>query len=78
MFNSLDALNGGKASSLTTDSVPQKRERGFSPGGALVLDNCVSELRVLDKAPGDRNEVPGVRDLIARPGLGPPVQLGVQ
>lgn len=78
MFNSLDALNGGKASCLTTDCVPQERERGSSPGGALVLDNCVSELRVLDKAPGDRNEVPGVRDLIARPGLGPPVQLGVQ
>ena len=48
--------------------VTRERERGRSPGGALVLDNCVSELRVLDKAPGDRNEVPGVRDLIASPG----------
>ena len=27
MFNSLDALNGGKASCLTTDCVPQERER---------------------------------------------------
>ena len=49
--------------------VPQERER--EAAGALVLDNSVEarvSVLVLDKAPGDRNEVPGVRVLIASPG----------
>ena len=70
MFNSLEPHNGVAANCLTTDCSLGNIEREAA-AGALVLDNCVEarvSVLVLDKAPGDRNEVPGVRVLIASPG----------
>ena len=68
MFNSLHAPNGGGKLPESCDCwqqiAPLESEAAVE---ALVLDNSVS-VPVLDKAPGDRNEVPEVRDLIASPG----------